>query len=92
MAAAAAGRAAAFAALAAAAGGAIPEWPLRGGGAIPMLAMGGNDFAGWFKAGGRMIQTFHGCVGNCDGYRSVCEKGCGGRAGCPCRIGFVLFK
>ena len=27
-----------------------------------MLAMGGNDFAGWFKAAGpgAMIQTFHG--------------------------------
>ena len=40
----------------------IPTYPLSGGGTIPMLAMGGNDFAGWFKAAGKgaMIQTFHG--------------------------------
>ena len=40
----------------------IPTHPLSGGGQIPMLGMGGNDFAGWFKAAGKgaMIQTFHG--------------------------------
>lgn len=40
----------------------IPSHPLAGGGNIPMLAMGGNDFAGWFLAAGKgaMIQTFHG--------------------------------
>ena len=29
---------------------------------MPLLGMGGNDFAGWFKAAGKgaMIQTFHG--------------------------------
>lgn len=28
---------------------------------MPMMAMGGNDFAGWFKAAGTgaAIQTFH---------------------------------
>ena len=43
-------------------GAKIPTHPLVGGGTIPMLAMGGNDFAGWFKAAGTgaMIQTFHG--------------------------------
>lgn len=42
----------------------IPTRPLSGGGTLPMLAMGGNDFAGWFKAAGKgaMIQTFHGQV------------------------------
>ena len=42
----------------------IPTRPLSGGGTLPMLAMGGNDFAGWFKAAGKgaMIQTFHGHV------------------------------
>merc|ERR1712086_837323 len=40
----------------------IPSHPLAGGGQIPMLGMGGYDFAGWFKAAGApaMIQTFHG--------------------------------
>ena len=40
----------------------IPTHPLAGGGQMPMLGMGGNDFAGWFKAAGTpaMIQTFHG--------------------------------
>ena len=28
----------------------IPTFPLAGGGSIPALAMGGNDFAGWFAA------------------------------------------
>ena len=42
--------------------GGIPARPLAGGGEIPMLAMGGNDFAGWFELAGKgaMIQTFHG--------------------------------
>jgi len=41
---------------------AIPSHPLAGGGTIPLLGMGGNDFSGWFKAAGpgAMIQTFHG--------------------------------
>jgi diketogulonate reductase-like aldo/keto reductase len=40
----------------------IPTHPLAGGGEMPMLAMGGNDFEGWFKVAGKgaMIQTFHG--------------------------------
>ena len=41
----------------------IPTFPLAGGGSIPALAMGGNDFAGWFAAATpkpAMIQTFHG--------------------------------
>ena len=38
------------ASLAALASGAIPTVPLAGGGDIPLLAMGGNDFAGWFEA------------------------------------------
>ena len=43
--------------------GYIPTFPLAGGGSIPALAMGGNDFAGWFAAASpkpAMIQTFHG--------------------------------
>lgn len=44
--------------------GTIPSHSLAGGGTIPMLAMGGNDFQGWFKAAGKgaMIQTFHGAL------------------------------
>lgn len=40
----------------------IPSHPLAGGGEMPMMLMGGNDFAGWFKAAGKGagIQTFHG--------------------------------
>jgi hypothetical protein len=40
----------------------IPTHPLAGGGEMPMLMMGGNDFAGWFAAAGKGagIQTFHG--------------------------------
>eukprot|EP00966_Prymnesium_polylepis_P274679 6346187-Prymnesium_polylepis.1 len=38
----------------------IPQHPLAGGGSMPMLMMGGNDFADWFKAAGKGagIQTF----------------------------------
>ena len=44
----------------------IPTHSLVGGGSIPMLGMGGNDFAKWIEASGAtekapaMIQTFHG--------------------------------
>ena len=44
----------------------IPSVPLLGGGSMPLLGMGGNDFAAWFELAGAsasspaMIQTFHG--------------------------------
>lgn len=43
------------------AAGPIPIHPLAGGGSMPMMAMGGNDFAGWFQAAGKgaAIQTFY---------------------------------
>lgn len=39
----------------------IPTRPLTGGGTIPMLMMGGDDFLHWFRAAGRGagIQTFY---------------------------------
>ena len=39
----------------------IPQRPLAGGGMIPMMVMGGNDFSEWFKAAGKgaAIQTFY---------------------------------
>jgi diketogulonate reductase-like aldo/keto reductase len=45
--------------------GTIPTHPLAGGGEMPLLGMGGDDFEGWFKAASSpgkpaMIQTFHG--------------------------------
>eukprot|EP01051_Picozoa_sp_SAG22_P019982 SAG22_NODE_3870_length_1488_cov_1.338373_1_plen_225_part_01 len=41
---------------------AIPTHSLAGGGSMPMLMMGGGDFAGWFELAGpgAGIQTFHG--------------------------------
>ena len=47
---------------AAALGAKIPTRVLAGGGAMPMLGMGGSDFTGWFDLAGKgaMIQTFHG--------------------------------
>jgi diketogulonate reductase-like aldo/keto reductase len=40
----------------------IPSRPLSGGGEMPMMIMGGDDFAGWFKIAGKGagINTFHG--------------------------------
>ena len=44
----------------------IPSAPLAGGGSMPLLGMGGNDFASWFELAAAsaeapaMIQTFHG--------------------------------
>ncbi len=40
--------------------GVIPMHPLAGGGEMPMMLMGGNDFSGWFKTvgPGAGIQTF----------------------------------
>ena len=42
--------------------GAIPSLPLRGGGRIPMLMMGGTNHSGWFELAGKgaAIQTFLG--------------------------------
>ena len=50
-----------------------------GGGQIPMLGMGGGDFAGWFELAGKgaMIQTFHG-YGN---GRQIAPQVCGAGAG-----------
>ena len=50
---------------AAAAAAVVPTYPLTGGGSIPALAMGGQNFTGWFAAASSpgnpaMIQTFHG--------------------------------
>ena len=41
--------------------GPVPSHPLAGGGSMPMMIMGGNDYAGWFKAAGKGagIQTFY---------------------------------
>lgn len=51
-----------LAAIAFVAGSVVPSHPLAGGGAMPMLLMGGNDFAGWFATAGKGagIQTFYG--------------------------------
>jgi diketogulonate reductase-like aldo/keto reductase len=40
----------------------IPTHELAGGGSMPMMIMGGSEFAGWFEIAGKGagIQTFHG--------------------------------